>query len=35
MNEAQRLYVTPDERPPKKIRPFMVESVQDFIRHSP
>ena len=35
MNEAQKLFGMPPERSQQKVRPYMVEWVQEFIRHSP
>lgn len=35
MNQAQQFFGEPAERPKQKVRPFMVEWIQDFIKHSP
>lgn len=35
MNQAQQIFGQPAEGPRKKVRPFMVAWVQQFIQHSP
>jgi predicted pyridoxine 5'-phosphate oxidase superfamily flavin-nucleotide-binding protein len=35
MNQSQKIFGEPAERPKEKVRPYMVRWVQDFIRNSP